>query len=339
MAVRPPAEGDRAGLRRRVVRRDWLGIALLTVALAAAALLLVMAIEARAAPKGARWGADYFPNVTVTGHDGKKYRFYDDLILDKIVVVNFIYTRCGDICPLATARMAELYRRLGARMGKDIFIYSISIDPEHDTPERLAAYAEAFGAGPGWLFLTGASGDIAVIRHKLGERSRVLGQHRSEPMLGNDRTGEWTRFSAFEDPELSVHTVLSMDPTYRGTSTAIADYAAAPVASLAGTPGQGLFQKACASCHSIGEGDRIGPDLAGVTARRDPDWLKRFIAEPDAMRKQGDPLALELVAKYKGVLMPAVGLSEVDVKDLLAYIEARSGQVTAAQTGGEAPAP
>ena len=309
---------------------------IVAAAMLVALLLVLGAVAAQAAPKGARWGADYFPKVTVTGHDGRTYRFYDELILDKIVVINFIYTRCGDVCPLATARMAELYRRLGDRVGKDIFIYSISLDPDYDTPERLADYAEAFAAGPGWLFLTGAKADIDQIRHKLGERSRQLGQHRSEPMLGNDTTGEWTKFSAFEDPEMAAMTVLSMDPAYRNTPQPLADYAAAPAHVLAGTPGQALFQKACASCHSIGDGDRVGPDLLGVTARRDPAWLKRFIAEPAALRKAGDPLALELVAKFKGVLMPTIGLTEVDVADLLTYLDAKTAQV-AASTATPAP--
>lgn len=309
------------------MRRELVGALWITAAIAVVAALLFGAITAQAAPKGARWGAGYFPDVTVVSHDGQRHRFYDGLILDKIVVINFIYTRCGDVCPLATARMAELYRRLGDRVGKDIFIYSISIDPEHDTPERLAEYAAAFGAGPGWLFVTGDKGDIDQIRHKLGERSRTLGQHRSEAMLGNDTTGEWTRLSAFEDMELAVHTVLSMDPVYRAGNHVVGNYAASEAHTLGGTPGQALFQKACASCHTIGGGDRIGPDLQGITARRDPTWLRRFIAEPDTMRKSGDPLALELVAKYKGVLMPTLGLADVDVDDLLTYLDARSTQV------------
>ena len=81
-----------------------------------------------------RWGKDYVPNVPVVTQDGKTLNFYDDLIKDKIVVFSFIYTSCKDICPLATARLAEVQDKLGDRIGRDIFFYSISIDPEHDTP-------------------------------------------------------------------------------------------------------------------------------------------------------------------------------------------------------------
>src|SRR5215475_5158160 len=87
-----------------------------------------------------RWGKDYVPNVPVVAHDGRVLKFYDDLIKDKIVVLSFIYTSCKDICPLATSRLGEAREKLGDRLGRDIFFYSISIDPEHDTPERLKQY-------------------------------------------------------------------------------------------------------------------------------------------------------------------------------------------------------
>ncbi len=95
------------------------------------------------------WGADYFPNVPLTTQDGTTVYLYDDLLKGKAVAINAIYTHCKDECPLETARMAQVQRLLGERVGKDIFFYSITIDPERDTPEVLKAYAEKFGAsGP-----------------------------------------------------------------------------------------------------------------------------------------------------------------------------------------------
>src|SRR5262245_30566388 len=102
-----------------------------------------------------RWGKSYFPDAKVVTQDGRTLAFYDGLIKDKIFVISFLFMTCRDICPLATARLAELQVRLGPAMGCDIFFYSISIDPETDTPQRLKEYADAFRAGPGWLFLTG----------------------------------------------------------------------------------------------------------------------------------------------------------------------------------------
>src|SRR5262245_57946604 len=115
-----------------------------------------------------RWGTTYFPNVQLTTHDGATVRFYDDLLKGKSVAVNVIYTNCADECPLEMARMVQLQRTLGDRMGRDIFFYSISIDPARDTPRELKKYAEKFGVGPGWLLLTGKVEDIKLITRKLG---------------------------------------------------------------------------------------------------------------------------------------------------------------------------
>ncbi|HEV8181552.1 MAG TPA: SCO family protein, partial [Candidatus Angelobacter sp.] len=102
-----------------------------------------------------RWGANYFPNIELTTQGGKTVHFYDDLIKGKIVAIDLIYTTCQYSCPLETARLVQVQKMLGDRVGKDIFFYSITIDPKNDTPAALKAYAEKFHAGPGWTFLTG----------------------------------------------------------------------------------------------------------------------------------------------------------------------------------------
>jgi protein SCO1/2 len=84
--------------------------------------------------------------------------------------------------------------------------------------------------------------------------------------------------------------------------------------------GQALYTRLCAGCHRVGKGDRVGPDLAGILGRRDRDWLVRFIADPEKMRVQKDPAALELVARFPAVRMPAMGIGPRDAADLLAYI-------------------
>src|ERR1700712_4975071 len=83
---------------------------------------------------GEMWGASYFPNIELVTQRGERVRFFDDLIKDKVVAINFIYTTCTDACPMETARMVEVEKLLGARLGDDVFFYSISIDPAHDTP-------------------------------------------------------------------------------------------------------------------------------------------------------------------------------------------------------------
>src|SRR6185295_1914542 len=85
-----------------------------------------------------------FPNVTLTTHDGKKVKFYDDLLKDKIVIINFMYIRCQGTCPGTTANLVKVQKLLGDRVGKDIFMYSITLKPEEDTAKDLAAYAKAY---------------------------------------------------------------------------------------------------------------------------------------------------------------------------------------------------
>src|SRR5690349_12469726 len=132
------------------------------------AIFLISAGSTPAAADNARWGANYFPNVILTTQDGTKVRFYDDVIKGKSVVIDLIYTHCVDACPLETARLAQVQKMLGDRVGKDIFFYSITIDPTHDTPKVLKEYAQKYHIGPGWTFLTGKKADIDLISKKLG---------------------------------------------------------------------------------------------------------------------------------------------------------------------------
>jgi protein SCO1/2 len=270
--------------------------------------------------RGFALGKELLPNAKVVTQHGKTLQFYDDRIKDKIFVISFLFTTCRDICPLATARLAELQDRLGDSMGRDIFFYSISIDPETDTPERLKEYADTFRAGPGWLFLTGKPEDIHAIRHKLGERSRVLSDHRNEVLLGNGATGEWARNSVLGDLDILALTVRGMDPKWR-PDAGVTRMTPKPLRfDLASRPGQALYKRLCAGCHTVGRGDRVRPDLAGVTGRRDRAWLLSYISDPQKMRAREDAIALGLAAKFRTVRMPALGISEADAGDLLAYI-------------------
>src|SRR5690349_9398207 len=195
--------------------------------LAVVGALLLATLGLSAAPaQAARWGKEYVPNVPVVTQDGKTLNFYDDLIKDKLVVLSFIYTSCKDICPLATARLGEAQDRLGDRVGRDVFFYSISIEPERDTPQRLKEYADAFHAGPGWLFLTGLPEDIKLIRDKFGDRRPDLIDHRNDVVIGNGATEEWQRENALGDLEHFVRAVEEMGATGRGPPAAAAAAAA-----------------------------------------------------------------------------------------------------------------
>lgn len=306
--------------------------------LTAAALFAATAVltPGQSAAQSRPWGEGYFPNLPVVTQDGRTLRFYDDLIKGKIVIISFIFTSCTDICPLTTARMAQVEEKLGDLVGRDIFMISMTVDPENDSPEKLKEYSQGFHAGPGWMFVTGKPEDIRAINYKLGERSKRLSDHRNEIVVGNDVTGEWTRDNVLGDLNRVVMTIRAMDPKWRDQVRVPGMSAADNTGhALGGQPGQALFKKICAPCHSIGVGDRVGPDLRGITGRRDRAWLARFIISPARMRAQKDPVALALAAKF-AVRMPNLGVAEADAADLIAYLDAETSRLSAAQ-GPPAP--
>lgn len=278
-----------------------------------------------------RFDSSYFSNATVVDHNGNSLQFFDDLIKGKVVIINFIYLTCNDICPLTTSRMAELVTRLGPAVGRDVQIYSITMDPARDRPADLKAYADAFAAPEGWLFLTGDVEQIKTIRWRLGERSRTLSEHRNDVVLGNDLTGEWSRSSIYADIELlarNVNDLAGLETSEQRQQRVGRSDPAAPENRnryrFDRPQGEALFNKACSTCHSIGEGDRIGPDLIDIESRRTRNWLERFISNPRAMRASGDSQAVAVSEKYKGVIMPDLGLEKIDIIDVLSYIELRS---------------
>jgi protein SCO1/2 len=113
------------------------------------------------------------PDFTLTAQDGRRLALAD--LRGKVVAVTFIYTSCRDTCPLLTAKMAQIQRRLGADFGSKVYFVSVTVDPERDTPEALHAYAEGYGADPaGWAFLTGTPLEILEVSRRYGVFSRKM---------------------------------------------------------------------------------------------------------------------------------------------------------------------
>jgi protein SCO1 len=139
----------------------------------------------------------YFPNVLLRTQDDKPVRFYDDLVKDKVVTINFFYASCEEICPLVTANLAKVQRLFGDRVGRDLFMNSITLRPEQDTPAALKRYAEMHQARPGWTFLTGDRADVELLRRSLGftnPDSRVdkdITQHIGNVRYGNEPLMLW----------------------------------------------------------------------------------------------------------------------------------------------------
>jgi protein SCO1/2 len=186
---------------------------------AAAATLAPFALASSGKTQTSRQeGSEWFTNVKVTAHDGRTFRFYDDLLKGKIILVNFFYTECDALCPLMTENLARVQELLSPRVGEDIFMYSISLQPVIDTPEVLADYARSHHVGPGWLLLTGQPPDIELLRHRLGfvETNPVedanLEAHIGTVRIANVPKHRWIMSPALLNPTAIVHAVKRVIP-------------------------------------------------------------------------------------------------------------------------------
>ena len=145
-------------------------------------------------------------------------RFYADVMKGKILLINFFFTECDAVCPLMTENLVRVQELLAPRVGTDIFMVSITLQPEHDTPEMLAAYARTYGVGPGWLFLTGKRSDIELLRHRLGfvdsdpTQDADLEQHIGTVRIANEPLRRWAMCPALLDPAALVRTVKRVIP-------------------------------------------------------------------------------------------------------------------------------
>jgi len=153
----------------------------------------------------------YFSDVELVDQDGRRHRFYSDLLQGKIVVVAAFLTSCTTSCPILAERMAALQERVGDRLGRDVYLLSFSVDPQADTPARLKQYAERVGARPGWFFLTGSKANVDWALYKLGAYTDPAEAHSNLLILGNEPAGEWKKvfgLAPAEDLLRSLEAVL-----------------------------------------------------------------------------------------------------------------------------------
>ncbi len=168
--------------------------------------------------KGGGPRAGYFPNSLLYTHENKPVRFYDDLIRGKIVVINMMYAKCEGICPGMTENLVKVQKALGGRVGRDIFMYSLTLQPEQDTPAALKDYAAMYGVKPGWLFLTGKKAEMDVLRRKLGfvDPDPVVdadkSQHTGLVRYGNEALDRWAACPALSNPAQIAKAILCMEP-------------------------------------------------------------------------------------------------------------------------------
>ena len=123
----------------------------------------------------------HLPNLPLISHEGKRLMFYDDLVKDKVVTLNFFFTHCDELCPLVTSNLAKVQKLLGDQVGRDIHMYSFTLKPEEDTVEAIRNYRKSYGIGPGWTFLTAKPEDMEHLR-------RAIGFTYPDPAIDKDKT-------------------------------------------------------------------------------------------------------------------------------------------------------
>lgn len=140
-------------------------------------------------------GSLRIPDVTLVDQDGRKVRFWSDLVQGKVVAVSFIFTTCTTICPPLGANFARLRQVLGSRAGSSVELISVSVDPANDTPQRLKSWAAKFGGGPGWTLLTGPRIEVDRLLRALQAYTPNFADHSPLLLIGNAVTGTWERTS------------------------------------------------------------------------------------------------------------------------------------------------
>ena len=206
--------GNRAGLR----------------AISMAVLLVLTAAPFLPGRSFAAQGKDEEPAVTakpaevklldleLLDQDGRKVKFQSDVIGDRIVVIDTFFTTCGLICPILSAIYADLQDRLGDRLGKEVALVSISVDPNTDIPPRLKEFAGKWEAKPGWVFLTGQKTVVDRVLDGLGLYSADFAAHPAAFLVGDGKSGKWTRFYGFASPEELLAKIDELSAARRTTA-------------------------------------------------------------------------------------------------------------------------
>ena len=165
-----------------------------TVAVASTASADTTAAEAKA--------RNYFTNLEVIDQNGQRLNFYDDVLKDKVVAINFIFTNCQGACPLMTKNLTFVRDMMGGEVGKSVHFVSISIDPLRDTPAAMKAFAQTHDADhAGWTWVTGDPDKLAAIVKKLGSYTDDPEAHTTQMLAANIRTAHWTKIAPNVPPK------------------------------------------------------------------------------------------------------------------------------------------
>lgn len=143
----------------------------------------------------------YFTNLELIDQDGRTVRFFDDVLKDKVVVINFIFTNCDGACPLMTHKLSLVRDRMEGQIGDPLQFVSLSIDPERDTPAAMKEFARSHHADhDGWVFLTGKPENLEYIIKRLGQFTDDVEAHSTMMLAGNVNTAHWIKIQPYEQP-------------------------------------------------------------------------------------------------------------------------------------------
>jgi protein SCO1/2 len=217
---------------------------------------------------------------------------------------------------------------LGDKMGKSIFCYSISVDPKNDTPAALTEFKKKYQIGKGWTFLTGSVDDITLIQKKFGlePAGDTPTEHSTTILLANEATGQWIKRSPYENPQMLANLLaghLNAKGMLMSEVGPKQSYAKA-VSVPNGGDGEQLYRTRCASCHTIGGGDGLGPDLMMATGKHTDAWMKRWLREPDKMIAEGDAYATAQMKQFRNLAMPNLKLDDHAIDLLIAFMDKES---------------
>jgi protein SCO1 len=199
------------GSENMTTKRNLLGM------LGAAALAPAFGAADKARLQGARGPrAAYFPNSEVHTHDGRKLRFYDDVVRGKVVAFNMMYTSCTGICPGTTANLMRVQEALSDQLGREVFMYSLTLRPELDDAAALRDYVQRYAIRKGWTFLTGRPAEIDLIRRRLGFYNddpvldADLARHTGMIRIGNEALDRWAMCPALASPKQITRAILHL---------------------------------------------------------------------------------------------------------------------------------
>ncbi len=143
-------------------------------------------------------------DLELLNQDDERVKFASDVLGDKLAAVTFFYSSCTTTCPITNAIFAQLQSRLGERLDRDVQLVSLTVDPVTDTPRRLASFSAKFQRKPGWTWLTGEKQNVDRVLEGLGAYSADYSLHPVMVLVGDPRSGRWSRLFGFPDPEAIV---------------------------------------------------------------------------------------------------------------------------------------